>query len=265
MKIKTLFWLLSLYSLGLTAQEKVIVFFDFNKYDLNEAASSQLEDWVSKSKDIEVTKIYGFCDWKGTNSYNDTLSVRRVKTVFNFLKDKNIKVKEGYEIRGFGEDFEQSKVQSENRKVLIAYENKKAETPVIVLDADGSLPLQEKIKEAKVGDKIKLKNINFFNMTPRILPKSKTVLFELLCAMQDNPKLKIEIQGHICCQPSSDFNGLSTARAKVIYNFLITNKISRNRLSFRGYGTSNPIYPIPEQSEKEEEANRRVEILIVEN
>ena len=265
MKIKLLFVLLVFNFTCGWSQERITVFFDFNQYTLNEDASQKLDHWLNANKDIAVAKIYGFCDWKGTNIYNDSLSVKRVRTVFDFLKSKEIKVKEGYEIRGFGEDFEQSKVQSENRKVTIVYEIKTKSKPQIVLDEDGSLPLEEKIKVSKPGDKIKLKNINFFNMTPRIMPRSKSILYELLCALQDNPKLKIEIQGHICCQLTNDLNGLSAARAKVIYNFLVTNKINRNRLSFKGFGTSNPIYPIPEKNEKEEEANRRVEILIVEN
>ena len=266
MKIKILLWILGFMAPGVFAQEKITVFFDFDQFLLTDAANAQLQLWAAAANEVEVSKIYGFCDWKGSNSYNDSLSVKRVNTVFSFLKSKNINVKKGYEIRGFGEDFDQSKIQSENRKVTILYDINKEVKVQPALQDDGSLPLQEKIKIAKVGDKIKLRNINFFNMTPRILPKSKTLLFELLCALQDNPKLKIEIQGHICCQlGNNDINGLSSARAKVIYNFLIVNKINRNRLSYKGFGTTNPIYPIPEKSEKEEEENRRVEILILEN
>ena len=83
--------------------------------------------------------------------------------------------------------------------------------------------------------------------------------------MQDNPKLKIEIQGHICCQLTNDLQALSVARAKAVYNFLVSNQINRKRLSFKGFGTTNPIHPIPEKSEKEEQENRRVEIVILEN
>ena len=82
--------------------------------------------------------------------------------------------------------------------------------------------------------------------------------------MEENPKLKIEIQGHICCQTAGDLNDVSTARARAIYNFLLRNKIDRKRMSFKGYGTSRPIHPIPEKTEQEEDENSRVEILIVE-
>jgi len=265
MKRLFVFWILFFTASSVTAQDKCTVFFDFNKHDLNAAANEKLVAWMTENPSIEVTKIYGFCDWKGTNTYNDSLSIKRVTTVFNFLKKNNIKVKEGYEIKGFGEDFEQSKIQSENRKVLIVFEPKKEEPPVVVALDDDKVPMAEKFKIAKVGDKIKLKNLYFYNMTPRILPTSKPALIELLCVLQDNPKLKIEIQGHICCQKVYDINELSVMRARAIYNYLVSQRINRKRLTYKGFGTSHPIHPIPEKNKEEEEENRRVEIMITEN
>lgn len=265
MKLRFLFVFLITNVFSIVAQDKLTVFFDFDQHNLNEVATQQLLTWVTNNPKAEVSKIYGFCDWKGTNSYNDSLSMKRVKSVFNYLKEKNIKVKDGYEVKGFGEDFEQSKVQAENRKVLIVYELKKEEPLATVVVEEDNTPLPVQFKAAKIGDKIILKNIFFFNMTPRILPKSKPALLELLCALQDNPKLKIEIQGHICCQSVFDINELSVMRARAIYNYLVGQRINRKRLSYKGYGTSNPIHPIPEKNEKEEEENRRVEILILEN
>ncbi len=264
--MKWYFFLVVILSfLSSSAQDKLIVFFDFNQSSLNEVANTQLQNWVKENPDIEVLKVYGFCDWKGTNTYNDSLSLQRVKTVLDFIKSKQIKVNENYEIKGFGEDFEQSKVQAENRKVLIVYDKIKIEKPKTNAYFDEDTPLAEQFKKATVGTVIRLKNINFYNMTPRILPKSKTVLYDLLCALQDNPKLKIEIQGHICCQKQFDINELSVMRARAIYNYLVGQKINRKRLSYKGFGTSKPLHPIPEKSSQEEEENRRVEILILEN
>lgn len=263
MKMK-LFVVLFLIHIGsLTAQEKMEVFFDFDTYEINMAANQKLTDWVTASKNIEVQKIYGYCDWKGSNPYNDTLSWKRVNAVYEFLRDRKIKIKSDYESKGFGKDFEQSKIQSENRKVTIVYEIIKEAVPktkeAILLEE-----LNSALKAAKAGDIIKLKNIYFFNNSPKLLPKSKPVLYELLCVMDDNPNLKIEIQGHICCQTQAGKYDVSEARAKAIYNFLIQNKVNRKRLTYKGFGTTRPVHPIPEQSEQEEEDNRRVEIMIVE-
>ncbi|HEX8562224.1 MAG TPA: OmpA family protein [Flavobacterium sp.] len=258
--LKHLILLLVLCPLGSVAQQKLEIYFDFDRHDLNESAIKKLNTWVATDKTLEVLKIYGFCDWKGSNVYNDSLSVKRVLTVYNFLLDNNIEVRPDYEMRGFGENFEQSKTQGENRKVMVVYDYKNEEKPV---QTDPAKELSARIMSSKNGDKITLDNINFFNMSPRILPKSKVVLADLLCVMQDNPTLKIEIQGHICCQ-EDDKMDLSTMRAKAIYNFLISRKINRNRLSYKGFGVSRPIHPIPEKNEVEQYENRRVEIMIVE-
>ena len=261
-KIFLLFFILNFFKAN--AQEQLDIFFDFNKYDINPVAYQKLSDWMEYNKDVEVLKIYGYCDWIGSHQYNDSLSVKRVTSVFKFLIENKIKIKPNYEIKGFGKDFEQSKIQSDNRKVTIVYQKIMAVVPkteeAILLEE-----LNNKLKTAKVGDIIKLKNINFFNNSARLIPESKPVLYELLCVMNDNPKLKIEIQGHICCQTKADQFDVSTARARAIYVYLTQNKIDRKRLTFKGYGITRPIHTIPEKNPQEEEENRRVEIKIVEN
>lgn len=253
---KELAVLMMLLSTVLQAQQ-LTLFFDFDRDDLNPTAQEQLQSWLAENPEVEVTKVYGFCDWKGSNRYNDSLSIRRVKTVWNYLREKKITVQEGYEIKGFGEDFPQSKVQSENRKVIINYRIKPQKPKISAFS--------EQISQAQVGDKIQLSRIYFANMTARILPQSMPILQDLLCALEEHPSLKIEIQGHICCQLVYDINDLSTRRAQAVYNYLVRQKINRKRLSYKGFGTSQPRYPIPEKNAQEEEANRRVEILILEH
>ncbi|RZJ30205.1 MAG: OmpA family protein [Flavobacterium sp.] len=240
------------------AGTKVEVFFEFDKYFLNDESVQTLEKTLQQNPNIIVSKIYGYCDWKGSNSYNDTLSVRRVNEVYHFLRNKGIKIKPGYETKGFGEDFKQSEVQAENRKVVVMYEQLQPEQP-----DDSRKALADLVKNAAAGDKIKLKNINFLNNSAILVPKSKPVLYDLLCVMEENPTLKIEIQGHICCQTQADQYDVSSARARAVYMFLLRNKIDRKRLSFKGFGITRPIHPIPEKSEEEADENRRVEIMIV--
>jgi len=251
------------------AQEKLSVYFDFDQHQLNEIAVKKINSWIAEGKDYQVTKLYGFCDWKGTNSYNDTLALKRVNEVYNFLIASEIDVIKDIEIRGFGEDFEQSPVQWENRRVTIIYQLKSKVADVEKkLESLKELPkesLKDKIKGAKKGDVIKLDNIYFFNNSAKVVPKSEPTLYDLLCVMVDNPKLKIEIQGHICCKRPEEYEVISTARARAVYNYLIRGKIDRSRMSFKGYGVSRPVYKIPEKNALEEDENRRVEILIVEN
>ena len=261
MKIKFYFFLFFLLSKNLEAQEQFEVYFDFNKSEINIFSIQKMQTWIKNNSDVEVVKIYGFCDWIGSNQYNDTLSIKRVQSVYNFLKNNNIAVLDNYEIKGFGEEFKQSKIQFENRKVVLYFQKKKIlENP----SPQPELSLSERITNAKVGDLLILKNINFKNRSPIIVEKSKPILYELLCVLEENPKLKIQIQGHICCQLVSDFEDVSTSRARAIYAFLVQNKINRKRISYKGFGVSKPIYPIPEKSDQEADENRRVEIMIVE-
>lgn len=244
------------------AQEKIEVFFDFNRSDLNPVALTKLNDWILNEPESKVLKIYGFCDWVGDNSYNDTLSLQRVQTVFDYIKSQNIEIDKDYFQKGFGKNFIQDKNQDLNRKVEITFRT--AEIPDTIKE-NKEITLSEKVKFAKKGENINLKNINFYNNSARILPKSETTLYDLLCIMQENPKLKIEIQGHICCQLSTAMDRISTARARAIYSYLIRNKIARSRLTYKGYGVTQPLHAIPEQSQLEESENRRVEIKILEN
>lgn len=278
------------------AQEKFILYFESNKFELNPKENTKLTSWIKENKSNKIVAIHGFTDEDGTNAFNDTLAQKRVGCIFNSVKNQ-IKIREDFRTISFGESFEQSKSKSENRRVIIyfilekdldrEYEIigiKKEVTNPIVVQPDIVYPeklvfenpngtksefkldrdFMKKIEKAKAGEKLKIDNLNFIINTFAVVNESRGKLYELLLVLQNNPTLKIEIQGHLCCMPA-DRTDLSTQRAKAIFSFLIANDIYRARLSYKGFGSTQPIYPIPEKDEKERSANRRVEILIVEN
>ena len=84
---------------------------------------------------------------------------RIILKLYQFLKQSKINVKKEIEIRGFGEDFEQSEDQGENRRVTIIFQEKK-EIPVVVTSEQ---KLKDKFKGSKIGDLIRLPNLYFFN------------------------------------------------------------------------------------------------------
>ena len=254
LKIVILFLLLSINAMG---QKQFEVFFDFNKDFPNQSSILATTEWIASNRNIEIVKLLGYCDSIDTPNYNKQLAERRIANVRDLLEKSGLKFDKNLETIAFGKEFKQSKIQAENRKVTIFYTEEQSK-PI-----ESELTIQ--IRNSKVGEVIKLPNIYFFNNSARIVPKSQTTLYDLRCAMEENPKLKIEIQGHICCQLLSDINNISTARAKAIYSYLIRNKINRKRMTFKGYGTSKPIHKIPERNETEADENRRVEILILEN
>lgn len=247
------------FTINIVAQRQVTVFFDFDKSDLTPIAQEQLKSVFSDPK-LRITKIYGYCDWKGDKTYNDGLSYARVDAVYNFLKERKIKTDSTFEGIGFGKDFPQSKTQSENRKVTISF----IQTKDVEVEKTEGDTFSSEVLKLEVGQNLKLKNIFFYNNSARIRTGSEKTLYDLQCVLEENPTIKIEIQGHICCQKNTDVNDVSSARAKAIYNFLIRNKINRNRLQYKGYGSSHPVYAVPEKSEAEADANRRVEIKILE-
>ena len=253
LKIIIVLFLISLKSLG---QKQIEVFFDFNKDFPNEASILQINEWIANNKNVEVTKLLGYCDSIDTKDYNKKLAERRIENSHILLEKSGLKFSKNLEKIAFGKDFKQSKIQAENRKVTIFYN----EPELVPVESE----LTKKIKNSKVGEFIALPNIYFFNNSARIVPKSEPTLYDLRCAMEENPKLKVEIQGHICCQTNGDPADVSTARARAVYYYLIRNKIDKRRMTYKGFGTTKPVHPIPEKNEQEENDNRRVEILIVE-
>ena len=292
-KLFLLFIVLFNYTL-VKAQEQFVVYFDSNKHEVNNIENRKLQDWISLNKVSKIVAINGFTDEDGSNGFNDTLAKKRVDFIFNQIKDK-LKIREDFKTRSFGENFNQSTDKSLNRKVTIYYillkdlaredeilgikkevviqpkkeikypeklifDNPNGTTSEYVLDRE----FMKKVGEAQVGEKLKMDNLNFRINTFIVNPESRGKMFELLLVLQKNPNLKVEIHGHLCCQPI-DRVDLSTQRAKAICNFLVNNDIDKTRLSYKGFGSTIPIYALPEKDETQRAANRRVEILIVSN
>ena len=295
MKTKLLFIYIFLQSVFSFSQEQFVVYFESNKHETTKTENKKLQDWMLANKEVKIVAINGYTDEDGTSGFNDTLAKKRVNFIFNQVKDK-IKIREDFKTRSFGENFKQSTNKAENRKVTIYYllekdlakEDeilgiKKEEIVVqpkkeinypkelVIENPDGSrveyklnVEFMKQIGNSAVGDKLKIDNLNFVINTFAVVNESRSKLYELLLVMQNNPKLKIELQGHLCCM-TKDRVDLSTQRAKAISNFLRQNGIESSRVAYKGFGVSQPLFAIPEKDETERAANRRVEILILEN
>lgn len=290
---------ISLFSLYGFSQNKLDVFFDFNKDVPNEASQIKINQWVLDNKTAEITKVLGYCDSVDDSNYNKELAMRRVNSMVEFFNKSNIKVSDKVALKAIGKDFKYSKNQSENRKVEVFYnlikeknanaknaqtipngpfgrgrtkevttEETKEEDILEVADKEALVEaeratLESKFYKAKKGDLVRINNINFYFNSERVMDESLPLLDELLDIMMNNPKLVIEIHGHICCNPNPNDTKLSYRRALVILKYLTKYGVNVDRLAFRGYGSNDPIYKVPERNEKERAANRRVEILIV--
>lgn len=77
-----------------------------------------------------------------------------------------------------------------------------------------------------------------------IKPKYLPLLQEAANVLQENPSLRVEIQGHTDSMGNPQYNQLlSQKRAKAIQDYLVEKGIPQERLSAKGYGEAKPIAP----------------------
>ncbi|NDI98074.1 OmpA family protein [Flavobacterium sp. LaA7.5] len=250
--MKKLLFLLLLTINTAQSQDVFIVYFDSGLDKVNADSKQKLAEWITKNKAVQIQKIYGYTDDVGTDDYNTKLSKRRVNTVSTTLKNNGLVIFKGVDIQAFGETNAEGGANEQDRRVEIYY--------VAIFQSD----VEKKILKSKTGDKVRLPNVNFYENSVELIRESETILQDLLFILEKYPLLKIQIQGHVCCQPENE-ERLSFKRAEVIYQYLIENGIDKERLSHTGFGSTKPIYPLPEKNEEERVANRRVEIEIVDN
>ena len=121
----------------------------------------------------------------------------------------------------------------------------------------------------EVGEKVAIKNLYFVGNQSVLLKKSIPELPKVLKFMELNPKIKIEIAGHINAPGRSKAQlklwerNLSTNRARTVYDYLIENNIAEDRLTFKGYANTQMLFPKVNSTLEQQAKNRRVEIRIL--
>ena len=287
--------ILSLWGVFAQAQAYFMVFFEPDQYVLNNIQTDRLTTWVKNHSKDKVIAIEGYTDADGSVGYNDTLAKKRVDFVLSLIKN-NMSIRDDFRTRSYGKLHEQFQEKSKNRRVTITYIPEKdlaREQEILNLVTTSNTALKPKISfpyifaiqdmrgqeilleidqvfmqelyEAKPGTKLIVKGLNFHFNTFAITNDSRPKLYELLLVMQKNPNLKIDIRGHMCCNPSQQPDKLSGDRAKAVKIFLMRHGIENQRVTFKGMGSTDPMFEIPEENEEQRAANRRVEIFIVDN
>ena len=118
------------------------------------------------------------------------------------------------------------------------------------------------LHKVKVGSKIILKNIFFDFDKTTLRPTSTAELDRLTKMLNDIPTLKIEISGHTDNIGSDEYNeNLSEGRAKTVVDYLIDKGIDSERLTFAGYGESQPIET--NDTDEGRQMNRRTEFEVL--
>jgi outer membrane protein OmpA-like peptidoglycan-associated protein len=129
------------------------------------------------------------------------------------------------------------------------------------IDTDTTIRIYlEKLKEGTI---LSFTNIHFVGDRSDILPSSVRDLEDLRNFLLTNENVSVEIMGHVngVGNKHKKHKKLSTARAKAVYGYLVAYGISKDRLTFKGYGGDMMIYPEP-MNEYQSQINRRVEVRV---
>ncbi|MFM8912356.1 MAG: OmpA family protein, partial [Flammeovirgaceae bacterium] len=139
------------------------------------------------------------------------------------------------------------------------------------------------MEKMKMGEQVVFSKITFFNDAAIITPGSKPQLMALLEMLEENPSMRVRINGHtngndrgkiIYVGPSKNFfalsadrvekNGsskeLSTARAQVIKDWLVAQGIAADRVEASGFGGSKPLF---DKDSPNARKNARVELEVL--
>jgi len=248
-------------------QTLMIVHFDTDKAGIRPPDRAFLDSALMHTAvtDITAIRLAGYTDNSSSDAHNVRLSLQRAQTVRDYLQSKGWPDSLFKSLDGFGSSRPLNDNGNAGKKTL----NRRVE---IILTRRDTSALHEFFKDTTnlVGKNIILHNLNFYAGRHIPLPQGYKVMQELLVIMRQHPTLRIQIQGYICCN-SDGFDGpdldthatdLSIQRAKFVYDFLLSQGIKKERMTYRGFGSSNKIYP-EEKDDAQVAANRRVEIKIV--
>ena len=132
---------------------------------------------------------------------------------------------------------------------------------------DPEVRMEVKLVPISPGEHVVLEDIRFVGNDTKVMRNSEGPMLLLLRFMQANPKVRVEIQGHVngpTYKNTKEFIELSTGRARTVYDFLLVNDVDPARISYVGLGNSQMLFPEPKNKEQSE-ANRRVEVKVISN
>lgn len=199
--------------------------------------------------DAMVTLADGFYNVNGTsNSY--------LAPTYNF--------NHGYECG----DIYHIKAEKEGyvtQEIKVTLPNESGITEAEIILEPAKIPL-------KPGDDLfKVLNLNpiYFDLDKYyIRPDAALELAKVYAVLEEYPTMKIDIRSHTDSRQTHKYNEtLSSNRAKSTAEWLISNGINRNRLTWKGYGETqlvNGCVDGVDCSEAEHQMNRRSEFIIVE-
>ncbi|MFH6997846.1 OmpA family protein [Flavobacterium sp. FlaQc-57] len=264
MKLCRALFLFIIYNLS--AQQKPIetIYFEFDKFDLTPNQSEVVTHFIKTidSSKVESIQIYGYCDDRGTDEYNFRLSNNRANTIQNLLVSAGFNQSKIVILEGKGRIVVRPDTIENLHETRLR--NRRVDLIVVKKNSYGKGIYNSFTDKVKVGDKIFLENILFDIGSAKLTTNSKRELDKIATALQNQKNIEFEIRGHVCCTPEIYSDGidkdtkerrLSWNRAKTVFYYLSSKKISKNRMTYQGCGNKYPLG-------KGDNLDRRVEFLI---
>ena len=107
---------------------------------------------------------------------------------------------------------------------------------------------------------IALYGIHFDTGKATILPDSESILGEIVKMLQQNPDVKLSVEGHTDNVGAAASNqALSAKRAQAVVAWLTAHGVAASRLTAKGWGQTKPV--ADNTSEDGRAKNRRVELV----
>ncbi|GAB4140265.1 MAG: OmpA family protein [Bacteroidia bacterium] len=131
--------------------------------------------------------------------------------------------------------------------------------------SDPNKPYQKNVplSPIEVGASVILNNVFFETNKYDLKKESQAELLKLVAFMKANPNVRIEISGHTDNVGDKKSNQiLSENRAKSVFVFLVQNGVEATRMTYKGYGDTQPV--VPNDSPENRQKNRRTEFKIIE-
>ena len=253
------------------------VYFDFDKYELSSGTKKylyQLQHQINV-KNISSVVVVGHTDQLGTDEYNFTLSNRRAKVIYEYLKGnwKQLREMVFLEMEGMGKSQlvtqdSSEEARSMNRRVEVYVRFNNYYIEYVKPKTKTVLELALTNPNLNINDRILLNNVNFDRGKHALLPEAIDVLDNLADILIRYPNINIKIEGHVCCTMNDDDDydketnqkNLSLMRAYTVYNYLISKGVAAYRLNYIGFGHKYPM--ADEFTLQGQDTNRRVEIRI---
>lgn len=244
---------------------------DYSKFALKELGLLMSQTKFSNSKNTTNINAIGIAKRVRTIKYRPTFSRTYFENIDGWMKVSFIYTAEGFENYFSIGNFNSNSATNKSKTKATKYEP----FCYYYIDDVSIEPLEKdlidkptKRKKEDLGITIntihKFNNVLFEFNEATLLDKSKKELNKLYNYLYMKPELHIEIYGHTDSIGQENHNkDLSEQRAKSVADYLISQGLSKSRIKYFGFGSSQPISDNTEELGRE--LNRRVEFKLIDH